>query len=258
MGTMQAAPAPAERARAIVARCGPAIVATDGCDVAIEPLHVPAAPRRAQADGSISMQVDLDHTVIALLSAAPQARLDVVVEFTDPAPVPLREPNRGLLWVGGVLELLSPAEARAAAVSIAHATPDVRLLDVGYEATVLSLRPAFFSLADGDGNHGIDAAAFAAARADPLACWEQEWLAHLDAAHPDVLAALARHLPRTLRPGRLRPVGVDRFGLRLRIETATTSHDFRLPFDRTALTPPEVTAEVHRLAGCPHLLHDQH
>lgn len=245
-----AVPAPAERARSIVARSGPAIVAA--ASELVEPVHLPADPRRTHADGSISLLVDDDHTVMPLLFAAPSARLEVVVEFADLAPVQLREPTRGLLWVTGTLQLLTPANARAAAVAISHTNPDGRLLDVGNGSTVVSLQPRFLSLADGDGNHGVDTARFAAAREDPLIPWETPWLAHLEADHADVLAALAQHLPPRLRDGRLRPVGLDRLGMRMRVETATTSHDVRLPFRRPARTLREVAAEVHRLAGCGH------
>lgn len=246
----EAVPEPADRARSIVARSGPAIVAA--ATELVEPVHLPAAPRRTHRDGSISMVVDDDHTVIPLLYAAPAGELDVVVEFADVAPVPLREPTRGLLWATGTLCLLTRTQARHAALSIARTNPDGRLLDVGNGATIVALQPRFLSLADGDGNHGIGADTYAAGSEDPLTRWEASWLAHLDDDHADVLAALAQHLPPKLRGGRLRPVGLDRLGMRLRVETATTSHDVRLPFHEPAPTMQHAAIEVHRLAGCSH------
>lgn len=244
------APPPAERARSIVARCGPAIVAIAGDPLDGEPTHLPESPRRAHADGSISMLVSDRHTIVPALAAASGRRLEAVVEFADLAPVRLRERTRGLLWASCGLTLLTPATARAAALSIAEVCPDERLLDVGRGASIVSVEPGFLSLADGDGNHGIDLETFAAASEDPLSRWETAWLAHLEEAHPDVLVRLTQLLPRRLRSGRLRPVGLDRFGMRMRVETRSGSHDLRLPFDRPAQTPHDAVEQVHQLIGC--------
>ena len=54
--------------------------------------------------------------------------------------------------------------------------------------------------------------------------------AAIDAAHRDVVARLAAKLPGPLRRGRVRPLGLDRYGVRLRVEGDDGDHDVRLPF----------------------------
>ena len=55
---------------------------------------------------------------------------------------------------------------------------------------------------------------------------------HLDTAHRDVVARLADRLPARLRRGDVRPLGLDRYGVRLRVEGADGDHDVRLPFGK--------------------------
>ena len=52
--------------------------------------------------------------------------------------------------------------------------------------------------------------------------------------------ALARHLPRSLRDARARPLGVDRCGFRLRVETPHGDHDVRLAWGREVTTPADL------------------
>ena len=54
----------------------------------------------------------------------------------------------------------------------------------------------------------------------PFCAFESCWIRHLDTAHRDVVARLAARLPARLRRGDVRPLGVDRYGVRLRVESA--------------------------------------
>ncbi len=83
--------------------------------------------------------------------------------------------------------------------------------------------------------------------------YEAEWLRHLESSHSDVVEQLAKHLPAELRDGRIRPLGLDRFGLRLRVELDTGDHDVRLAFSRSVNSPPQLAVELRRLVGCPFL-----
>jgi hypothetical protein len=81
---------------------------------------------------------------------------------------------------------------------------------------------------------------------------EDHWLAHLEAAHPEVFVGLAQHLPPELgrcRGARIRPLGVDRCGLRLRVETPQRDHDVRLAFPNGASTPEELREQLNRLVA---------
>ena len=53
------------------------------------------------------------------------------------------------------------------------------------------------------------------------------------------------------RGARVRPLGVDRCGFRLRVETAERDHDVRLAFDGEVTTPDELRVQLERLVSCP-------
>jgi hypothetical protein len=81
---------------------------------------------------------------------------------------------------------------------------------------------------------------------------EGHWLAHMEEAHPEVFAALARHLQAELVRGlgvRVRPLGVDRCGIRLRVEAGARDHDVRLAWPDGATTPDELREQLFRLVG---------
>ncbi len=176
-----------------------------------------------------------------------------MVELVDLSPVPLREPVRGLLWITGRLAPVGLDAARDLAVGLAADRPDPRLLDLGHGATMLRLTPISMVVADADGTHPVTPATFAASAADPFCHQEAGWLRHLELSHADVVHTLRRHLPAALHGGHLRPLGLDRYGLRLRVEALEGDHDVRLAFERPIATMDELSAQLRRLVGCPFL-----
>ncbi|MCV7080267.1 DUF2470 domain-containing protein [Mycolicibacterium insubricum] len=80
---------------------------------------------------------------------------------------------------------------------------------------------------------------------------ESGWLRHLDAAHQDVIGRLAARLPSTLRQGRVRPLGLDRYGMRLRVESDSGDHDIRLPFPAPVDDIAGLSKAIRILMGCP-------
>jgi Domain of unknown function (DUF2470) len=136
------------------------------------------------------------------------------------------------------------------ALQVADERPHECLLDLGYGATLVRLDPGSAVLADGDGTAALSPVDLAAARPDPFCRMEDLWLGHLELAHPEVFVARARHLPPPLagiRGARVRPLGVDRCGLRRRVETPERDHDVRLGFAGGATTPEELHAQVNLL-----------
>jgi hypothetical protein len=235
-------PSPAERARTIAMRNGPAtLVPTSSGERVVPRLH------HVHSSGSVSVVLPEAHPLTG------REDTPVMLELTDPAPVELRETVRGLLWITGWLRPLNDTAARARALAIAETRPDPRLLDVGHGTRLLRLTPASMVLADADGTHSLRPHMVSAATPDPFHAYETEWLRHLATAHPDVMAQLARHVPEELRDGRIRPLGLDRFGLRLRVETLAEDHDVRLAFSRPVACPAELAGELRRLLGCPFL-----
>lgn len=249
MGTtrLRRAPAPtdAERARSITARTGgaAALVGT-GSPIAHPRLH------HVHADGSAVLLLADDEPVLQRVHGG----LAVMLELADAAPVDLREPVRGLLWITGLLSAVDPVQARRIAVDLAEQHPRPALLELGHGATMVRLAPDSAVLSDAEGTAALAPVELAAARPDPFCCHERPWLGHLESAHPEIFTALARHLPAPLRDARdlrIRPLGVDRCGLRLRVETGEEDHDVRLAWERSISTPDELRAQLRRLVACP-------
>ncbi|PRX47872.1 uncharacterized protein DUF2470 [Prauserella shujinwangii] len=248
-------PSPAERAKTIATRGGQAVLLpsaerTTPAEARIEPvLH------HVHGSASVSVLLPDDAPLTRATATADGGQVAVMFELTDRAPVDLREPIRGLLWITGWLRLLDDKSGRARAVSIADARPDPRLLDVGHGLSVLRLTPASLVLADAEGTHSLRPHMFGAASADPFCEHEAQWLRHLERTHGDVITDLARHLPDDLRSGRIRPLGLDRYGLRLRVECdgaeGRGDHDVRLAFSRPVDHPHQLALEMRRLVGCP-------
>ena len=69
--------------------------------------------------------------------------------------------------------------------------------------------------------------------------------------HADLVGQLARKLPTDLRQGRVRPLGLDRCGIRFRSEGADGDSDVRLPFPRPVSDVFELSRALRNLAGCP-------
>jgi hypothetical protein len=200
------------------------------------------------ADGSAALLLpDDDPLLPRAASGSP-----VMLELRDRAPVDLREPVRALLWITGRLSVPAPYAARRVAVSIADTRPDPALLDLGHGTTMVRLTPGSVVLSDAEGSAALTPVALAAARPDPFCHFEQMWLAHLDRAHPEVLKTLGRYLPYALRDAPIRPLGVDRCGLRLRIEGCHHDHDVRLGWQHDITTVDELRVQMLGLIGCPH------
>jgi Protein of unknown function (DUF2470) len=241
------APTAAERARSVAARGGTAALVGTGAPASTPLVH------QLRADGSAALLLDDDDPVLTLLRLR-GGELAAMLELTDRAPVDLREPVRALLWITGRIRLPDAAAARRIALHVADSHPHPDLLRLGHGATLVRLDPGFAVLSDAEGTAALAPLELAAARPDPFCRYERPWLAHLEQAHPEVFDALARYLPAALRDrraARVRPLAVDRCGLRLRVETASGDHDVRLAWPHGASTVPELRVQLELLVGCP-------
>lgn len=248
------APTPAERARTIASHGGPASL-LPALDDTVE--RVTPALQHVHASGSVSLLLPDDHPIVTSSRGDDepgqngQGELPMMLELADEVPVDVREPVRGLLWITGWLRGLDERAGRARAMSIADNRPDPRLLDVGHGLSVLRLTPVALVLSDAEGTHPLTPQAFRTATPDPFCHDERRWLRHLESAHADVLTQLARHVPEPLRHGRIHPLGLDRYGLRLRVECGDDDHDVRLSFSRPVDDPAQLATELRKLVGCP-------
>lgn len=243
-------PAVAERARSLTTRGGHAALVGTG-----EPEPVAPLMHHTWPDGTADLLLPDDHPVRRRAQATP-AGVPVMLELAGSTPVPLAEPVRELLWLLGRLHEPDPGTGRDRALLLAEAAPHPSLLDAGRGATLLRLRPSSLVYSDAEGCAPVSPSELATAAADPFCRVERAWLEHLDQAHPEMLCALRRHLPRELAhpagtAGRIRPVGVDRYGVRVRVPAPGGSRDVRLAFSAEATTPAELQARFAELVGCP-------
>jgi Protein of unknown function (DUF2470) len=238
-------PSTAERIRSACVRAGSALLALEGVDPESTPVH------HLMADGSFAITVPTNSVAAATVLSAGMSGAQAVLELTDYAPLPLREPVRSLVWIRGRLQRVPEATVRATLDLIAEADPNPVLLQVGSELTLLRLEVESVVVADSTGAESVGVGALLEANPDPFCVMETCWLRHIDSDHRDVIARLASKLPGPLRQGRIRPLGLDRYGVRLRVEGDDGDHDVRLPFVKPVDDVTGLSQAIRILMGCP-------
>ena len=251
------APTTAERIRSACARAGGAMLAVEGLEPAATPVH------HLLDDGSFAITVPADGPLAGMVVSAGSAGIQAVLEMTDYAPLPLREPVRSLVWIQGRMFLVPDAEVAGMLDLVAAENPNPALLQVNTGSAQASRGDTPYALArleiesvvvaDSTGAESVGLGALLAARPDPFCELESCWLRHLESAHREVVERLATRLPQTLRGGRVRPLGLDRYGVQLRVEDESGDHDVRLPFAKPVDDVTGLSQAIRVLMGCPFL-----
>ena len=253
------APTTAERIRSTCVRAGGALLTVDDAEPISTPLH------HLLADGSFAVTVPVGGAVATHLVDCTAGGVPAVLELADYAPLPLREPVRSLVWIRGPLHSVPPATVHWVLDRIAAEHPNPALLQVQTPGSapvadewaddtrylLARLEIESVVVTDSTGAEAVDAATLLAARPDPFCAFESCWIRHLDTAHRDVFARLAALLPARLRRGDVRPLGVDRYGVQLRVESADGDRDVRLPFRRPVDDVTGLGQAIRVLMGCP-------
>src|ERR1700754_284712 len=123
-----AAPTTAERIRSTCARAGGAMLAIEGVEPTASAVH------HLLDDGSFAVTVPVDGVVAAMVLTAGTAGVQAVLEMTDYAPLPLREPVRSLVWIRGRLHGVPAGEVAALLDLIAVESPNPALLQVNSDS----------------------------------------------------------------------------------------------------------------------------
>jgi Protein of unknown function (DUF2470) len=245
------APTTAERIRSACARADGALLAIDGADPVAAPVH------HLLPDGSFAIALCLD---CAGVGAHRITGSQALLELIDYAPLPLREPVRSLVWVRGRLRRVPPAAVTDLLDRIAAESPNPELLQVETPRSVASDEPRYTLLrlqiasvvvTDATGAEPVSVADLLAARPDPFCGIESGLLWHLDTVHNDVVARLVSKLPAPLRRGQVRPLGLDRYGVRFRVEGDDGDRDVRLPFHKPVDDMSGLSKAIRVLMGCP-------
>ena len=251
MATTVAAPTTAERIRSTCVRAGGAMAAVEGIEPTTTPVH------HLLGDGSFAITVPADGGLAGMVVTAGTAGVQAVLEMTDYAPLPLREPVRALVWIRGRLHAVPAGDVAALLDLIAAEYPNPALLQVNSASsadpryTLLRLEIESVVVADSAGAESVGVAALLQARPDPFCAMESCWLRHMASAHREVVDRLASRLPMPLRRGRVWPLGLDRYGVQLRVERADGDHDVRLPFAKPVDDVTGLSQAIRILLGCP-------
>jgi hypothetical protein len=253
MTTAAAAPTTAERIRSACVRAGGAMLAVEGLEPTSTPVH------HLLDDGSFAITVPGDGILAGMVVAAGTAGVQAVLEMTDYAPLPLREPVRSLVWIRGRLHAVPVSEVAALLDLIAVEDPNPALLQVNSDSAadaryaLVRLEIESVVVADSTGAEAIGVSTLLEARPDPFCAMESCWLQHMESAHREVVDRLASRLPMQLRRGRVRPLGLDRYGVQLRVEKDDGDHDVRLPFAKPVDDVTGLSQAIRILMGCPFL-----
>nr|WP_033258035.1 DUF2470 domain-containing protein [Kitasatospora sp. SID7827] len=240
-------PSAAERARTLLEFASSVVLDVRGADLAARPGLPPLAACAPRPDGTVALLVGREsalHRITALAREPLAAALDCV----DVAPVAVPHRVRGRLAVRGLLSR-SPGEHPAALFPHHH----------GHDGVLLRLVPEHLALDDLWGSECcVDPAEVAAASSDPVAAEEAGLLQHLAAAHAEQLLLLGasaldlpdgppRNWPAGEHPHAVRPIALDRHGLRLRLLGPHSVLDARFDFPRPISHPAELPEAMHRL-----------
>jgi uncharacterized protein DUF2470 len=233
------------------------MLAVEGLEPAPIPVH------QLFDDGSFAITVPATGLLNGMIVASGAAGIQAVLEMTDYAPLPLREPVRSLVWLSGRLLTVPDSDVSGLLDLIAEKNPNPALLQVNTGANQAAAGDTPYSLvrleidsvvvADSTGAESVGVSNLLDAEPDPFCALESCWLQHLESAHRDVVDRLADRLPTPLRLGRVRPLGLDRYGVQLRVEAEDGDHDVRLPFAKPVDDVTGLNQAIRILMGCPFL-----
>lgn len=187
-------------------------------------------------DGSILFQAPDTYLeqLGAQLGSQRHCEQGVTATAVDVATVPQADRIRGeLILTGPIYDVVEPLPAGMRLHLTGSDTPSAgtQLVRLVPERVTLLWN---CELGDQPPTRQIPVQEYRCAFPDPLLGYEAEWLPHLQADHGDLLAGLARfELGWDETPADVRALGIDRYGLVLRVRDCGVSMDLRIAFDST-------------------------
>ncbi len=240
MTTTPTAPTTAERVRTTCARAQTALIAADGVEPAICPVQ------QLLPDGRFTLTVSRNSPIATMPTGTP-----MTIELLDHAPTLESDSVRALVWLHGRKRSLSPDQGFDILDRMAAIDPNPELLDVGWDTTLLALAVDSIVFADATGAETVDLNSFHHAQPDPFCRVESLWLHHLHHQHPEMIHRLRLHLPRRVRRGHIQLVGIDRYGLSVRITAPQQHWDGRIPFPAPVNDDRGLSRALRALIQCP-------
>ena len=197
--------------------------------------------------GDVLLVVPTDGVVTTALRSSPLGDVPARLTVTDRTPFPLPHPVRGLVQLSGWVAPVAQYDVTRLVLEFADTVPCDSLFDVGLSATLLRLELAEVQLEDAGGTTDVEPEDFLAARPDAVSRAENE----LMAGQCEALIRLATRVQRRVgRHDDVRLLGLDRFGVRFRVQSRSGCYDLRVPFAAPLDGPAGLGAAVDRLLTC--------
>jgi hypothetical protein len=197
--------------------------------------------------GDVLLVVPTDGVVTTTLRNSPLGDVPARLTITDRTPFPLPHPVRGLVQLTGWIGPVAEYEVTRLVLEFAEAHACDRLFDVGLSATLLRLDLGGVQLEEAGGATDVEPDDFLAARPDGVSRAESA----LVAEHCEALVRLASRVQRRVgRQDHVRLLGLDRFGVRFRVQSRHGCYDLRVPFAEPLDGPAGFAAAVGRLLTC--------
>ncbi|MCA0146958.1 DUF2470 domain-containing protein [Blastococcus sp. LR1] len=204
--------------------------------VALRPtsaLHVagigtcPVLAATVTADGEVLLVVPSSGGVVDALRGSPLGDAPARLTVTDRSPLPLAHPVRGLVQLAGWLTPVPAADVAQLVLDFAETAPVEALFEVGLTATLVRMDLAEVELEESGTCVDVDPDDFRDASPDPVS-----------RAEIDLMAATGGPLGRLCgrvqhwagRRDDVRLLGLDRFGVRFRVQSRRGCYDLRVPF----------------------------
>jgi hypothetical protein len=233
-------PPVAERARTVAARPAASLYCAG---LGISQLWGATTTR----SGDVLLVVPTSGEVTAALADSPVGDVPARLTVTDRAPFPLRHPVRGLVQLSGWVTPVPEDDVARLVLYFADTCPCDSLFDVGLSATLVRLDLAEVLLEEAGISTDVEPDEFLGARPDGISAAETE----LIAAGRGPLDRLTRRVQQWAgRHHEVHLLGLDRFGLRYRVEGRSGCYDLRVPFASPLPGPAAFAGAVGHLLAC--------
>ena len=199
------------------------------------------------ADGDVLLVVPAGGDVLTALRGSPLGDVPARLSVTDRAPFPLRHPVRGLVQLTGWLAPVAEPDVAEMVLVFAEASPAEVLFEVILSAVLVRLDLAEVEL-DESGTHvAVDRDDFRGARPDVVSGTETELMAQ-QCRPLSRLSGRVQHWAG--RRDDVRLLGLDRFGVRFRVQSRRGCYDLRVPFAVPLDGVDGFDAAVEHLLSC--------
>ena len=197
--------------------------------------------------GDVLLVVPTDGAITSALRNSPLGDVPARLTVTDRTPVPVPHPVRGLVQLSGWVRAIPEYDVTRLVLEFADTQPCDSLFDVGLSATLLRLELGEVQLDESGGTTDVDADEFLRARPDAVSRAENDLMRE----HCDALLRLAGRVRRRVDLlDHVRLLGLDRFGVRYRVQSRSGCYDLRVPFAVPLDGPAGFAGAVDRLLSC--------